>query len=163
MRTQSFDMRGWDITMNLTQRTDHSGPKNLELGRGVKKWSPKRSHQTRWVCALDSELPHEEHRRGGNSILSAQVHASSQKRGRAYTDKFQRVHNSVDLNWTHDTNTPHRPETNGIAERACRRAKEGTATEMEQSGLPAEWWNVTATCGTCTIRWPMARQPCEKI
>ena len=64
---------------NLTQRTDHSGPKNLELGRGVKKWSPKRSHQTRWVFALDSELPYEEYRRGGNSILSKSMPPPSQK------------------------------------------------------------------------------------
>ena len=30
-----------------------------------------------------------------------------------------------DLQWTHDTDTPHRSETNGIAERAVRRVKDG--------------------------------------
>ena len=30
-----------------------------------------------------------------------------------------------DLSWNHCTSTPHRSETNGIAERAVRRVKEG--------------------------------------
>ena len=33
-----------------------------------------------------------------------------------------------ELQWTFDTSTPHRPETNGAAERAVRRVKEGTST-----------------------------------
>ena len=32
-----------------------------------------------------------------------------------------------DLSWNHCTSTPHRSETNGIAERAVRRVKEGTS------------------------------------
>ena len=40
----------------------------------------------------------------------------------------------------HDTSTPYRPETNGIAERAVRRVKEGTSASLVQSGLPEDWW-----------------------
>ena len=35
---------------------------------------------------------------------------------------------------------PHRSETNGIAERAVRRVKEGTSAVLLQSGLNESWW-----------------------
>ena len=40
----------------------------------------------------------------------------------------------------HCTSSPHRSETNGIAERAIRRVKEGTFAVLLQSGLGNEWW-----------------------
>ena len=40
-----------------------------------------------------------------------------------------------DLSWNHCTSTQHRSETNGIAERAVRRVKEGTSAVLLQSGL----------------------------
>ena len=40
-----------------------------------------------------------------------------------------------DLSWNLCTSTPHRSETNGIAERAVRRVKEGTSAALLQSGL----------------------------
>ena len=40
-----------------------------------------------------------------------------------------------DLSWNHCTSTPHRSETNGIAERAVCRVKEGTSAVFLQSGL----------------------------
>ena len=45
-----------------------------------------------------------------------------------------------DLSWDHCTSTPHRSETNGIAERAVRRVKEGTSVVLLQSGLDENWW-----------------------
>ena len=45
-----------------------------------------------------------------------------------------------DLSWNHCTSTPHRSETNGIAERAIRRIKEGTSAVLLQSGLDEKWW-----------------------
>ena len=45
-----------------------------------------------------------------------------------------------DLSWNHCTSTPHRSETNGIAERAVRRVKEGTSAVLLQSGLDESWW-----------------------
>ena len=41
---------------------------------------------------------------------------------------------SEDLSWNHCTSTPHRSETNGIAERAVRRVKEETSALLLQSG-----------------------------
>ena len=40
-----------------------------------------------------------------------------------------------DVSWNHCTSTPHRSETNGIAERTLRRIKEGTSRVLLQSGL----------------------------
>ena len=45
-----------------------------------------------------------------------------------------------DLSGNHCTSTPHRSETNGIAERAVRRVKEGTSAVLLQSGLNENWW-----------------------
>ena len=51
-----------------------------------------------------------------------------------------------DLSWNHCTSTPHRSETNGIAERAVRRAKEGTSAVLLQSGLNESWWADSMEC-----------------
>ena len=45
-----------------------------------------------------------------------------------------------DLAWKHCTSTPHRSETNGAAERAVRRIKDGTSAVLLQSGLDEKWW-----------------------
>ena len=66
-----------------------------------------------------------------------------------------------DLSWNHCTSTPHRSETNGIAERAVRRVKEGTYAVLLQSGLDEKWWqipwNVTLFCETSQISCLMGR------
>ena len=53
-----------------------------------------------------------------------------------------------DLFWNHCTSTPHRSETNGIAERAVRRVKEGTSAVLLQSGLNENWWADSMECYT---------------
>ena len=53
-----------------------------------------------------------------------------------------------DLSWNHCTSTPHRSETNGIAERAVRRVKEGTSAVLMQSGLNESWWADSMECYT---------------
>ena len=53
-----------------------------------------------------------------------------------------------DPSWNHCTSTPHRSETNGIAERAVRRVKEGTAAVLSQSGLNESWWADSMECYT---------------
>ena len=53
-----------------------------------------------------------------------------------------------DLSWNHCTSTPHRSETNGIAERAVGRLKEGTFAVMLQSGLTESWWADSMECYT---------------
>ena len=56
-----------------------------------------------------------------------------------------------DLSWNHCTSTPHRSETNGIAERAVRRVKEGTSAVLLQSGVGNEWWADSMEC-CCFLR-----------
>ena len=66
-----------------------------------------------------------------------------------YTDnslEFGKV--CEDLSWNHCTSTPHRSETNGIAERAVRRVKEGTSAVLLQSGLDENWWADSMECKT---------------
>ena len=53
-----------------------------------------------------------------------------------------------DLSWNHCTSTPHRSETNGIAERAVRRVKEGTSAVLLQLGLNENWWADSMECHT---------------
>ena len=53
-----------------------------------------------------------------------------------------------DLSWNHCTSTPHKSETNGIAERAVRRVKEGTSAVLLQSGLNESWWADSMECHT---------------
>ena len=56
-----------------------------------------------------------------------------------------------DLSWNHRTSTPHRSETNGFAERAVRRIKEGTSAVLLQSGLDEKRWAEPIEC-FCYLR-----------
>ena len=53
-----------------------------------------------------------------------------------------------DLSWNHCTSAPHRSDTNGIAERAVRRVKEGTSSVLLQSGVNESWWADSMECYT---------------
>ena len=45
-----------------------------------------------------------------------------------------------ELGWVHDTSTPYRSESNGIAENAVKRVNEGTSCTLSQSGFSDPWW-----------------------
>ena len=69
-----------------------------------------------------------------------------------YIDNSLEFGNSCEeLTWNHCTSTPHRSETNGIAERAVRRVKEGTSAVLLQSGLDEKWWAGSMEC-YCYLR-----------
>ena len=66
-----------------------------------------------------------------------------------YTDNSLELGKACEnLSWNHCTSTPHRSETNGIAERAVRRVKEGTSAVLLQSGLNGSWWADSMECYT---------------
>ena len=70
-----------------------------------------------------------------------------------------------DRSWNHCTSTPHRSETNGIAERAMRRVKEGTSAVL-QLGLNVggqNLWNVAPMCETSQIYCLMGRRPMKDV
>ena len=87
--------------------------------------------------------------------------------------KVEKTYNSMEfgkacevLSWNHRTSTPHRSETNGIAERAVRRVKEGTSAVLLQSGLDERWWSDSFEC-RCNLRNVQDLQadgktPCER-
>ena len=86
-----------------------------------------------------------------------------------YTDKSLEFGKACeDLSWNHCTSGPHRSETNGIAERAVRRVKEGTSAVLLQSGLNECWWadsmeNVTPFCETSQIYYLMGRRRMKDV
>ena len=64
-----------------------------------------------------------------------------------YTDNSVEFGKSCEgLSWNHCTSTPHRSETNGMAERAARRIKEGTSAVLLQSGLNENRWADSMEC-----------------
>ena len=76
----------------------------------------------------------------------------SRKPNVMYTDNSLEFGRSCqEQSWNHCTSTPHRSETNGIAERAVRRVKEGTSVVLLQSGLTEELWADSLEC-YCYLR-----------
>ena len=80
----------------------------------------------------------------------AKVPGTERKPKVIYTDNSLEFGKACeDLSWNHCTSTPHRSETNGIAERAVRRVKEGTSAVLLQSGLNESLWSDSVECYTC--------------
>ena len=89
---------------------------------------------------MDSVLPVQNQNFSGNG-KARKFLEPSQKPGVIHTDNPLEFGKSCEeLAWNHRTLTPHRSETNGIAERAVRRVKEGTSAVLLQSGLDEKWW-----------------------
>ena len=70
------------------------------------------------------------------------------------------------LCWNDDMSTPYRSATNGIAEHAARRVKEGTSALLVQSGLSEKWWRKAMEC-LCYLRniqdkLADIKSPCER-
>ena len=69
-----------------------------------------------------------------------------------YTDNSKEFAAAFEeLNWSHDTSTPYRSQTNGVIERSVRVVKEGTACALVQSGLENKWWPEAMDC-FCFLR-----------
>ena len=84
-----------------------------------------------------------------------------------HTDNsFESGKSCEELSWNHCASTLHRSETNGIAERAVRRVKEGTSAVLLQSGLDNERWVDSIEC-YCYLRKIQdllsdGKSPCER-
>ena len=89
----------------------------------------------------------EEVKKAFQRFLGPQGIQRFQQMGHIYTDNSKEFIKAFeDLGFSHDTSTPHRPETNGIAERAVRRVKEGTSCALSQSGFHDDWWVLAMEC-----------------
>lgn len=74
---------------------------------------------------------------------------------RFYTDGAQKHASAAHgPRWRHDVSTPHRPQSNGVAEHVVRRVLEGSISVLMKSGLPTNGGlrrhDATALCGTPT-------------
>ena len=94
--------------------------------------------------------------------VSRTIHTNLDAKQEKRIDDYWNIDGSRDLAdpWTGFTqftlldenpSTPHRSETNGIAERALRRVKEGTSAVLLQSGMDEKWWADSVEC-CCFLR-----------
>ena len=99
---------------------------------------------TQWIQAYPCKNTSQETQRSLQKFLEPE-----RKPKVIYTDNSLEFGKACeDLSWNHCTSTPHRSETNGIAERAVRRVKEGTSAVLLQSGLNESWWADSMECYT---------------
>ena len=92
---------------------------------------------TRWIQSYPSETKTSQERR-----KSSQKFLEPTRKPKVIdTDNSLEFGKSCEhLSWNLCSSTPHRSETNGIAERAVRRIKEGTSAVLLQLGLDEKWW-----------------------
>ena len=70
-----------------------------------------------------------------------------QKAEHVYSDNSHEIRIACEeLGFSHDTSTPHRSETNGIAENAVKKVKEGSSCALAKAGMSEQWWNYAVTC-----------------
>ena len=64
-----------------------------------------------------------------------------------YSDNSKEIAKACDdIGLSADTSVPHRKQTNGIAENAVRKVKEGTSCALAQSKLSDGWWQLATLC-----------------
>ena len=126
---------------------DHQGPKRQLR---ISKQSSKRSrgagssHSMDPGVSVQKQNPHKKPRDACKSSWSPRGNQKSF----ILPNSLEFGKACEDLSWNHCTSTPHRSETNGIAERAVRRVKEGTSAVLLQSGLNLSWWADSMECYT---------------
>ena len=82
---------------------------------------------------MDPSISMQDKNFAGNTKELAKVLEPNRKPEVIYTENSLEFGKACeDLSWNHCTSTPHRSETNGIAERAVRRVKEGTSAVLLQ-------------------------------
>ena len=103
---------------------------------------------TQWIQAYPCKNKTSHFTRNPEKI--AKVPGTREETKSLYTDNSLEFGKACeDLSWNHCTSTPHRSETNGIAERTVRRVKENTSAVLLQSGLFESWWADSMECYTC--------------
>ena len=116
---------------------------NLETITGTQSWY--RDLATQWIHSYPCKT-----KTSQETQRSLQKFLEPERKPKViYTDNSLEFGKACeDLSWNHCTATPTRSETNGIAERAVRRVKEGTSAVLLQSGLDEKWWADSMECYT---------------
>ena len=114
---------------------DNGWSQSPRWGMWIKRQSPERCRGSRSCHSMDSVLcVHKTSQETEES--SRKFLEQSQKPKVVYTANSLDFGKACeDLSWNHCSSTPHRSETNGIAERAVRRVKEGTSAVLLRSGI----------------------------
>ena len=136
----------------------------LDHRRWISEQSSTRSRGTRSRHSMDSFLFVQTKNFSGDGQEFTKVSRAVWKKPKViYMDNSLEFGKSCeDLSWNHRTSTPYRSETNGIAERAARRVKEGTSAVLLQSGLDQTNgglipWNALAICEMSKTSWQMGK------
>ena len=131
---------------------DNSGSQSSERRKWIPEQSQIRCGGTRSRHSMDAIFPcKNKNSQDTNKNLRKFLEPSEKPKVR-YTDNSWGFGKSCEeLSWNHRTSTPYRSETNGIAERAIRRVKEGTSAVLFQSGLGDKWWSDSMECH-CHLR-----------
>ena len=140
---------------------DHSGPASEEFGDIITcDWSVLKfetqsragrvdqlvilDRATRWLYAYATDTrAHEEIMMAFRQYLGSNLPTPKL----VYTDNGPEFIKAFKLlDFSADTSQPHRPTTNGVAERAQRTVKEGTSCLLSQAGLQPDWWVEASRC-----------------
>ena len=115
---------------------------------------------------MDTIIPVQIKNTSGNTKELTEVLEPERNPKVIYTDnslEFGKACEDISLN--HRTSTPHRSETNGIAERAERRIKEGISAVLLQSDLDENGGRIpwSAIFETFKISWLMGTRPMKDV
>ena len=117
--------------------------RNSERGEWVEMRTQKRSDRARWFHELGSELSDEDKGRIGTSVVFTKIDLSVTEAGNNSHRKEQIIYESLSRFTTKWWQAHLTSETNGVAERAVRRVKEGTANALVQK------WTTRRMVGQC--------------
>ena len=143
---------------------DNSRPQGPKRQLRVSKKSSIRSRGAGLGHPMDPGVSVQNQNFTGNPEKLAKVRGTREETKSHYTDNSLEFGKACeDLSWNHCTSTPHRSETNGIAERAVRRVKEGTSAVLLQPGLNESWWADSVECEVYISRYRKSRQKWLRI
>ena len=116
--------------------------KKFTKKRPNRDYTSIRGSGTRFGCSMDTGHPCKKNKAVPDTMTSLQRFLLPEsKPGLNYTFcSLQFTKAYEDMLWNHDTTTQHRSDTNGIAKRVVRGAKNGTSTLSVPSGLDEQWW-----------------------
>ena len=126
---------------------DNSRSQSSQRRMWISKQSPMCSRGQRLGYSMDSVIFVQDKNFSGNwKELAKVLGADSETRNYLHWQFLGVWQDLWRPLWNHRTSTPHRSETNKIAESATRRIKEGASQILLQSDLDEQWWADSMEC-----------------